>query len=391
MRPLEDLAVLDLSRLVAGGMLTTVLADFGAEVIKVEQPGVGDPLRAWTKNGVPLWWLVYGRNKKSITLNLSASEGQAVCRRLAAAADLLVESFVPGRLEEWGLGAEALLKINPRLIIVRISGWGQDGPYAGRPGFGTLVEAASGFAWLTGFPDSPPVLPPIPLADMVAALYGAAAALIAMRVRDRQGGQVIDLPLFDPLFSILGPQAAEYVRFGTVRERIGNLSYNSAPRNAYQSKDGTWFAVSASTQPMAERFFKALGLQRWLDDERFATNGARVQHREELDRLIEEEFSRRTSDELTGLFTEHSVTAIQVYDIAQILSDPHIRARDVVVRVPDGRGGSVAMHSVVPRLSGTPGAIEHAGPALGEHNAEVYGRLGLTETEQAALKEAKVI
>jgi len=391
MRPLEDLAVLDLSRLVAGGMLTTVLADFGAEVIKVEQPGVGDPLRAWTKNGAPLWWLVYARNKKSITLNLAAAEGQVVCRRLAAAADMVVESFVPGTLEEWGLGSEALLDINPRLIIVRISGWGQDGPYARRPGFGTLVEAASGFASLTGFPDRPPVLPPIPLADMVAALYGAAAALIALRVRDRQGGQVIDLPLFDPLFSILGPQAAEYVRFGIVRERIGNLSYNSAPRNTYRSKDGIWFAVSASTQPMAERFFKALGRQGVLDDPRFATNGARVQHREELDRLIEEEFGRWTSAELETLFMEHSVTAIQVYDIARILSDPHFRAREIVVDVPDGRGGTVAMHTVVPRLSGTPGAIEHAGPALGEHNTEVYGRLGLSETEQAALREAKVI
>lgn len=391
MRPLEDLTVLDLSRLVAGGMLTTVLADFGAEVIKVEQPGTGDPLRAWTKEGEPLWWRVYARNKKSVTLNLTDPRGQEVCRALARRSDILVESFIPGTLEAWHLGPQELREINPGLVIVRISGWGQQGPYADRPGFGTLVEAASGFASLTGFPDRPPVLPPIPLADMVAALYGVGAALMALRVREDVGGQVIDLSLFEPLFSILGPQAAEYVRFGTVRPRIGNLSHNAAPRNTYQTRDGAWFAVSASTQPMAERLFQALDLAHLLDDPRFRTNADRLRHREELDRIIAEAFGRRTAADLARLFVGHGVTAMPVYDIAQILADPHFRQRGVVVSVPDEAGGTVAMHTVVPRLEKTPGEIRHTGPRLGEHNAEIYSRLGLSASEIDALREAKVI
>ncbi|MDR7523411.1 MAG: CoA transferase [Armatimonadota bacterium] len=390
MGPLEDLRVLDLSRLVAGGMLTTVLADFGAEVIKVEQPGSGDPLRAWTRHGDPLWWTVYSRNKKSVTLNLADPRGQALCRRLVRTSDVLVESFIPGTLERWGLGPAVLLGEQPHLVVVRISGWGQDGPYARRPGFGTLVEAASGFAALTGFPDRPPVLPPIPLADMVTALYGVGAVLMALRVRDG-GGQVIDLPLFDSLFSILGPLAAEYVRYGVVRERIGNLSHNAAPRNTYQTQDGTWIAVSASTQPMAERLFRALDLGHLLEDERFATNEARLRHREDLDRLVAEAFARRTTDEILRLFATEGVTAMPVYTIAQILADAHVRARGVVTEVPDRNGQPAAMHAVTPRLSRTPGSIRHVGPALGQHNDEVYGRLGLSPEEIRAAREAQVI
>jgi len=391
MRPLEGLSVLDLSRLVAGGMLTTVLADFGAEVVKVEQPKTGDPLRAWTKDGAPLWWQVYARNKKSVTCDLSTVAGQDLCRRLAAHADVLVESFIPGTLERWGLGPDALLEANPRLVMIRISGWGQDGPYAARPGFGTLVEAASGFAALTGFPDRPPVLPPIPLADMVAALYGVSAALIALRVRERVGGQVIDLSLFEPLFSILGPQAAEYVRFGTVRPRIGNLSHNAAPRNTYASADGTWFAVSASTQAMTERLFAALGLEGLIGDPRFATNAARLRHREELDALVAAEFARQPAAELMETFSARGVTAMPVYDVAQIIADPHFAHRGVVVTVPDESGQPVAMHPVIPRMSATPGTIEHVGPPLGAHNREVYGRLGISAAELGALEEAGVV
>lgn len=393
MRPLDGLAVLDLSRLVAGGMLTTVLADFGAEVIKVEQPKTGDPLRAWTKDGIPLWWHVYARNKKSITLDLSTESGQDLCRRMVERSDVVVESFVPGTLERWGLAPARLLATNPGVVIVRISGWGQDGPYAGRPGFGTLVEAQSGFAALTGFPDRPPVLPPIPLADMVAALYGAAAVLIALRARESAGagGQVIDLSLFEPLFSILGPQAAEYARFGTVRPRIGNLSHNAAPRNTYRAADGAWFAVSASTQVMAERLLDALGVGGLIADPKFSTNAARVAHREELDELIAAEFARRSTQELTTLFAAHGVTAVPVYDIAQIMSDPHFQVRGVVTTVPDEAGRPVAMHPVIPRLSATPGSIEHTGPPLGAHNEEIYGRLGLSAADLAALEEAGVI
>ncbi len=304
---------------------------------------------------------------------------------------MLVESFVPGTLERWHLGPGLLLADNPRLVVVRISGWGQEGPYADRPGFGTLVEAASGFASLTGFPDRPPVLPPIPLADMVAALSGVSAALMALRVRDAVGGQVIDLSLLEPLVSILGPLAAEYVRFGTVRPRIGNLSHNAAPRNTYRTHDQAWVAVSASTQPMAERLLRALGLGALLEDPRFATTEARLRHREELDRQVAQAFARRTTADVLRLFAEEGVTAMPVYDVAQILADPHMRERGVVVTVPDDQGQPLAMHAVFPRLSKTPGTIERVGPALGAHNHEVYGRVGLSPAEIEAAREAQVI
>lgn len=391
MRPLEGLTILDLSRLVAGGMLTTILADFGAEVIKVEQPRTGDPMRSWTKQGDPLWWKVYARNKKSITLNLAHPRGQELCRRLARQADVLVENFVPGTLEGWHLGPDALHAVNPALTIVRISGWGQTGPYADRPGFGTLVEAASGFASLTGFADRPPVLPPIPLADMVAALYGVSAVLMALRVRDQVGGQVIDLALFEPLFSIIGPLAAEHTRYGTIRERVGNLSHNAAPRNTYRTGDGTWIAVSASTQSMTERLLRALGLADLLSDPRFATNDDRLRHRDELDAKVAEAFARLSTADSLRLFMEQGVTAMPVYDISQILADPQVKTRGVITTVPDDDGRPLAMHSIVPRFDKTPGEIRSVGPALGEHNDEIYGRLGLSAADVQASREAQVI
>lgn len=391
MRPLEGLTILDLSRLVAGGMLTTVMADFGAEVIKVEQPRTGDPMRSWTKQGDPLWWKVYARNKKSITLNLAHPRGQELCRRLAQQADVLVENFVPGTLEGWRLGPDALHAVNPALIVVRISGWGQDGPYADRPGFGTLVEAASGFASLTGFADRPPVLPPIPLADMVAALYGVSAVLMALRVREQVGGQVIDLALFEPLFSIIGPLAAEHTRYGTIRERVGNLSHNAAPRNTYRTGDGTWIAVSASTQSMTARLLRALGLADLLSDPRFATNDDRLRHRDALDAGVAAAFARLSTADALRLFMEEGVTAMPVYDISQILADPQVKARGVVTTIPDHDGRPLAMHSIIPRFDKTPGEIRRVGPALGEHNDEIYGRLGLSAADLQASKEAQVI
>jgi len=391
MRPLEGVTILDLSRLVAGGMLTTVMADFGAEVIKVEHPRTGDPMRSWTKQGDPLWWKVYARNKKSITLNLAHPRGQELCRRLAERADVLVENFVPGTLERWHLGPDALHAVNPALTIVRISGWGQTGPYADRPGFGTLVEAASGFASLTGFADRPPVLPPIPLADMVAALYGVSAVLMALRVRDQVGGQVIDLALFEPLFSIIGPLAAEHTRYGTIRGRVGNLSHNAAPRNTYRTGDGTWIAVSASTQSMTERLLRALGLADLLSDPRFATNDDRLRHRDALDAKVAEAFARLSTADSLRLFMEQGVTAMPVYDISQILADPQVKTRGVVTTVPDDDGRPLTMHSIVPRFDKTPGEIRSVGPALGEHNDEIYGRLGLSAADVQASREAEVI
>ena len=391
--PLADVRVLDLSRLVAGNMLTMVLADFGAEVIKVEQPGAGDPLRAWMSDGLDLWWRVYGRNKRSITLNLGHAAGQELLLRLLPTADLLVESFIPGTLEKWGLGPDTLLARNPRLIIIRISGWGQDGPYRHRPGFGTFVEAMSGFAAMTGTAEGPPTLPPVPLGDMSAALYGVGAAMIALYHRGQRGkGQVIDLSLLEPLFSLLGPLAAEYRLTGRVRRRIGNRTYNSAPRNTYRTRDGAWIAISASTPAMAAQFFRALGRSGLLQEERFATNEARIRHVEELDRIVGTEIARYDLNEILARFEEQGVGAAPVYDIVQFLQDPHVQARGMVVEVPGPADGVTPMHAVIPHFSRTPGRIRWPGPALGAHNSEVLGEeLALSPGELSRLQEEGVV
>jgi formyl-CoA transferase len=394
--PLADVRVLDLSRLVAGNVLTMLLADFGADIIKVEQPGVGDPLRAWKSDGLDLWWRVYGRNKRSLTLNLSRAEGRDLLLRLLPSADLLVESFVPGTLEQWGLGPEVLLGRNAGLVIVRISGWGQDGPYRRRPGFGTFVEAMSGFAAMTGPSDGPPTLPPVPLGDMSAALYGATAAMIALHQRDHDGrGQVIDLSLLEPLVSLLGPLAAEYRLTGRIRHRIGNRTYNAAPRNTYRTRDDRWVAVSASTAPMAAQFFKALGRTDLLEDPRFATNEARLQYVDELDRSVAEEIARYDLADLLARFEAEGAGIAPVYDIEQLLADPHVVERRMVIDVPDPAdpaGRPIPMHTVIPRFDRTPGDVRWPGARLGAHNEEIYGgELAVPEAERERLRAAGVI
>lgn len=393
MLPLEDLRVLDLSRLVAGNMLTLVLADFGADVVKVEQPGVGDPLRTWKTNSLDLWWKVYARNKRSITLNLAHPQGRSLLLQMVGRFDVLVENFIPGTLERWGIAPDVLLARNPRLVVLRISGWGQTGPYRERPGLGTLIEAMSGFAAMTGFPDRPPTLPPFPLADMVAALWGVAATVIAVSHARRSGnGQVIDLAILEPLFAILGPVAADYQLAGKVRERIGNRSYNAAPRNTYKTADGQWVAISASTPHTAARLFEALGLSELLSDPRFTTNEARVQHAEALDEILGQAIGRYMLQELMELFARHEVTAAPVYNISQLLADPHVQARELVIEAEDPQLGRIPMHAPLPRLMGTPGAIRWPGPPLGAHNEEFYqAELGLTTAELEQFKADGVI
>src|SRR5947199_2329423 len=287
--------VLDLSRLVAGNTLTQVRADFGAEVIKVEPPA-GDTLRAWQTNGVPVTWKLYSRSKKSLCLELRRPEARELLLKLMPSAALFIESFRPGTLEKMGLAPGTLLARNPRLVVIRISGWGQDGPYSQRPGFGTLIEGLSGFAAINGFGDREPVLPPMYLADGVAGVYGASAAMIALREVESKGssGQVIDLPLLDPLFALLGPQAANYRLTGKVRERTGSRSTNAAPRNVYQCKDGKFVALSASTQKMAERTFRAIGRSDLITDPRFRTNADRVKNAAILDGILAEFIAQRT-------------------------------------------------------------------------------------------------
>jgi formyl-CoA transferase len=392
-RPLEGIRVLDLSRMIAGGVAGMLLADFGADVVKVEQPGVGDPLRAWTTDGEPLWWKVYGRNKRYVTLNLKSDEGRALMRRLVPRFDVMIESFVPGTLEQLGLGWDRLREWNPRLILVRISGWGQSGPAAQRPGFGTLVEAASGFAAMNGEPEGAPLVPAFPLADMTSGLYAVNAIMFALYGRDKNGsgGQVVDVALFDSLFSLLGPVAAEYETFGTVRERIGNRSRNSGPRGCYRTSDGRWIAVSGSTPKMAERFLRSYGLGAMLADPKFATNEARVENAAALDAAIAQAIAARSLAENLAIIERNALTAVAVQTVADIEQDPHWQARQLLMDVPVGNG-NVRMHNLVPRLQGTPGEIRWAGGALGEHNDDVYGdELGLDADEMQRLKAAGVI
>ena len=390
--PLDGVRVLDLSRLVAGNMLTLQLADQGAEVVKVEDPARGDPLRAWRVNGLSLYWKVYARNKKSLALSLRAEEGRALLRELAARSQVLVENFRPGTLEGMGLGPDTLHETNPRLVIVRVSGFGQDGPYRERPGFGTLVEAMSGFAAKTGFPDREPVLPPLALADMVAGLYGAYATMVALRVAERGGpGQVIDLPLLDPIASILGPDAAIFGATGDKPRRIGNRSSTAAPRNVWRTSDGRYLAISASTQNMAERLFRAIGRPDMIDDPRFRTNSDRVRNAAACEAPIAAFIAARTLDETLRLFERAEVTAAPVYEIDQFLADPHVQERGVVVEAPDDEAGSVLMHAVIPRLSTTPGRLRRPAPAIGEHTREMLTALGCDAERIASLTERGVV
>jgi crotonobetainyl-CoA:carnitine CoA-transferase CaiB-like acyl-CoA transferase len=392
MRPLDGVRILDLSRMVAGGVAGMLLADFGAEVVKVEQPGTGDPLRQWTAEGQPLWWKVYARNKRFVTLNLKAPEGRDLLLRMVPQFDVLMESFVPGTLERLGLDWETLRARQPRLILLRISGWGQTGPDSGRPGFGTLVEAASGFAEMNGEPNGGPIVPGFPLADSVSALYASNAVMFALYHRDVHGapGQVIDLSLFESLFSLLGPLPAEYAAHGSLRRRNGSQSRNAGPRGCYQTSDGQWIAVSGSTPKMAERFLRSFGLEHLLDDPRFATNGARVTHTRELDDEIARAIRSRTQAENLRIIEENHLTAGPVQTIAEIEADPHWQARGLTLDVPNGSGG-VRMHNVVPRLSETPGAINWVGGALGQDNERVYGEFGVPGDELRRLRADGVI
>jgi crotonobetainyl-CoA:carnitine CoA-transferase CaiB-like acyl-CoA transferase len=386
--PLQGIRVLDLSRLFAGNVLTQQLGDYGAEVIKVEPPA-GDTLRAWQTKGVSTHWKVYARNKKSLCLELRKPEARELLLSLLPSAALFVESFRPGTLEAMGLGPEKLLERNPRLVVVRISGWGQDGPYSRRPGFGSLIEGMSGFAAINGFGDREPVLPPMYLADGFAGLFGVSAALIALRAAEQSGrGQVVDLPLLDPLFTMLGPQAAAYRLTGKLKPRTGSRSTNSAPRNVYRCKDGLYVALSASTQKMAERTLRAVGRPELVDDPRYRTNAERVKNAAELDAIIGAFVAARTQAENVAFFEQAEVTIGPIYDVSQIVEDPHFIEREILADYPDDEMGAFPMHSVVPRLLGTPGSIRSPAPKLGQHNREL---LGLGEKEYRQLLEKGVV
>lgn len=389
---LQGVRVLDLSRLVAGNTLTQYLGDFGAEVIKVE-PRAGDTLRGWQVKGVPTTWKIYARNKKSLCLELRKPEARELLRKLVSTAAVFVEGFRPGVLEEMGLGPAELLKVNPRLVIVRVSGFGQDGPYRRRPGMGTLIEGMSGFAAINGFADREPVLPPIYLADAVAGLYGATATMIALREVEHNGGsgQVIDLPLLDPLLAVLGPQAANYRLTGKLKPRTGSRSTNAAPRNAYKCKDGRYVCLSGSTQTTAEKIFASVGRPELIKDPRYCTNALRVQHAEEIDAIIGAFVAQRTQEENVAYFEKAEVTVGPIYDVSQIIEDPHVIERELIADYPDADMGEFPMHHVVPRLSGTPGSIRTPAPRLGEHNRALLSEVGVDDAAYARLVEQGVV
>ena len=390
--PLSGIRVVDLSRLVAGNMISLQLADQGAEVIKIEDPKVGDPLRAWRTKGLSLHWKVYARNKKSLALNLRAEAGMEVLRDLLATADIMIENYRPGTLEAMGLAPADLHARNPRLIIVRVTGFGQTGPYRDRPGFGTLVEAMSGFASKNGFGDRPPVLPPLAMADMISGLYGAFAIMVALRVVERGGrGQIIDLPLLEPMISVLGPEAAMYRVSGEKPKRTGSRSLTTSPRNVYETSDGRFIAISASIQQMAERVFRAIGRADMIEDPRFRTNTDRVHHIDECDGIVASFILGKTLADNMAIFEAAEVTAIPVYEIDQLIDDPHVQERGVLVEAPDDEAGSVLMHNIIPRLSETPGRLRSAAPSLGQHNVEILSSLGRDAAAIAALVAAGVI
>ncbi len=376
--PLEGVRILDMSRLVVGNLMTQTLGDIGADVIKIEPPE-GDSLRAWKLEGVPVQWKVYGRNKRSIVLDLKNENDRRTFGELVQTAQILVENYRPGVLDRLGFSAAVLHALQPRLVIMRITGWGQTGPYRNRPGFGTLVEAASGFAFKNGFPEGPPLLPNLGLADSIAGLYAASAALAALREVEVNGGkgQEVDISLLEPMVSILGADQAVQRVTGQAPGRHGNRTPISAPRNLYETSDGGYVALSASTPSMAARLFRCIGREDLIRDPRFETNDVRVQNVEALDAIVGDFIRSLTLTENLAFFERAEVTVGPIYDAMQLMNDPHVRARGSIVEVPDEDVGSLPMHAVVPRFSNTPGSIRRLAPRLNEHSEEIRAELAL--------------
>ena len=375
------------------------MADFGAEVVKVERPGTGDPLRNWGPfaNGVSLWWKVHSRNKKSITLNLGTPEGQDLLKRLVVEADVLIEGFRPGAMEKWGLGPDDLLAVNPKLVMLRYSGFGQTGPYKDRPGFGTIAECMSGYIGMTGFPDTPPNLPPIPLADEIAGVFGAMAGMMALYHRDASGnpdtkGQVVDVSLFEPLFRLCIPHITMFDMLGINRERVGNDFPDAAPRNLYKTGDDRWLGLSATSQSTFESLAKAMGMPDLIDRPEFKDNAARLDNREILNDELQGWLGQRDLQETMDQLIPSGGVVGPVYDAPQIMTDPHYLAREDIIDIDDPELGKTKMLGVVPKFSETPGSVQHAGPTVGEHNQHIYSSwLGLPADKLSQLSEEGTI
>jgi crotonobetainyl-CoA:carnitine CoA-transferase CaiB-like acyl-CoA transferase len=395
--PLVGIRVLELGSLLAGPFVGRLLGDFGAEIIKAEPPGVGDPLREWGPDrykGRSLWWPVQSRNKKLITLNLRDERGQDLCRRLAAESDVLVENFRPGTLERWGLAPEELHEINPDLIVARVSGFGQTGPYASRAGFASVGEAMGGIRYINGFPDQPPPRTGISLGDSLAAMFAAQGILMSLVHRERNGGgQVVDASILESCFALLESMVPEYDRLGSIREPSGTVLGHVAPSNIYRSKDGRWVVIAANAETLWKRLCETIGRPDLLEDPRFETHRDRGHNMEALDKIIGEWAGRHDAEEIDRIMAEASVVSGPVNSIADIFEDPHFEDREMLVPMEDPELGELTSPGIIPKLSETPGAAAFTGAwELGERNSEIYGRLlGLSETEIAQLAQDGVI
>ena len=388
--PLEGIRVLDVSTLFAGPLAATFLGDFGADVIKVEHPRKPDAARGHgpAKDGVNLWWKTLGRNKKTVTLDLGKPDGARLLLALAAEADVLIENFRPGTMERWGVGPAELHATNPRLVIARVTAFGQFGPYSSRPGFGSLAEAMSGFAALTGEPDGPPTLPPFGLADGIAALATAYAVMVGLRTGV---GQVIDMAIIEPILMLLGGQITAYDQLGHVQPRTGNRSVNNAPRNVYRTADGEWVAVSTSSQSIAERVMRLVGRPDVVEEPWFATGHQRAQHADELDAAVATWIAARPADEVVAEFEKAQAAISRVYDVRGVIADPQYQALGTVTTVDDDELGPVKMQNVLFRMSETPGEIRWPGRRHGADTDEVLAQVGVTREQLAALREAGIV
>lgn len=395
--PLKGLKIIEMGQLLAGPFASTLLAWFGAEVIKIEPPGTGEPLRTWRElyKGTSLWWYILGRNKKSITLNLRDPRGQEIARQLIKSADAVVENFKPGTMERWGLGYDKLSATNPRLIMVRVSGWGQTGPNAPKPGYASVAEGAGGLRYVTGYPDRPPVRPNLSLGDSLAGLHAALGLLLAVYHRDIQGsdkGQIVDTAIYESVFNMMESMVPEYQMFGTIRERQGSKLTGIVPTNTYPCKDGKYIIIGGNGDSVFQRLMCAVGHPEMAQSPRFAHNNDRVEHEQEIDDAIRAWTQQHAFEEVLDKLEQANVPVGAIYSIADIMTDPQFRARGMfeTFGLPDGT--PITLPTFAPKLTSTPGRTEWIGPTLGAHNDEVYrGLLGLSEGELQCLREQGVI
>jgi crotonobetainyl-CoA:carnitine CoA-transferase CaiB-like acyl-CoA transferase len=392
--PVNGIRVLDLATLFAGPLAATFLGDFGADVIKVEHPR-GDPVRGHghSKNGAGLWAKTINRNKRMLTLDLGKPEAQTILCDLARRADVLIENFRPGTLEKWNIGPETLRAVNPRLVVLRMTAFGQLGPYASRPGFGTIAESLSGFAAITGQPDGPPTLPPFGLADGIAGLAGTIAIMLALYARDARGGtgQVIDVAIIEPILTILGAQVTVFDQLGIVQQRTGNRSANNAPRNTYRTRDDKWVAISTSSQSIAERVMRLVGHSEVIDEPWFASGVRRAEHGDELDAYVAEWIGERTQDEVVSAFEAAEAAVAPIYDAADIVKDPQYAALDSIITVPDDELGPIKMQNVLFRMMGTPGQVRWSGRRIGQDTDGILSELGIAGERIAELHRRGIV